>query len=318
MIDLFSIIFQFFIFIFFSIMPFGIGIKYSYKNFKNLNFFETASINLLFLILILFLFSFLSFNLKIVYLSIIFIYALLGIFFIQDIIKYLKNNFFNYKFLSFLIIFLVISIDISRNPILGWDGLHIWVEKANLFYEGNNFLQVKENSVMKQYPHLGTYLWAFFWKNSIANYEYLGRLFYIFLYLLTIFVFLSSLKNIHTVVFLIIVLFVLFSSYDTGLGGYQTYLIYSLSTLYLYLTFNNRTNNLLLFFAYLSLFLLSWIKNEGAIYSMMLLLTFLFVNKFDKKILIHSAILTLLILIQFIVNKFFFNSHDTFQFNINI
>ena len=40
---------------------------------------------------------------------------------------------------------------------------------------------------IKEYPHLPGFIWGYFWKNSIIQKEYIGRLFLIFFYLTSIF-----------------------------------------------------------------------------------------------------------------------------------
>ena len=44
-------------------------------------------------------------------------------------------------------------------------------------------------------PHLGAFLWSFFWKFPHNNYEYLGRIFYVFFYVLAIISFSNCLKT---------------------------------------------------------------------------------------------------------------------------
>ena len=134
------------------------------------------------------------------------------------------------------------------------------------------------------YPHLGTYLWAFFGKNSILEYEYLGRLIYPFIYILSIFSICCSVsnnKNFNKLLLLPIILFMVILTYDEYLfGGYQEYLLFSLIALMSKLILNMIDNNLpsfkQLFILIFTGNLLIYCKDEGLIYLVIIFLIFQF------------------------------------------
>ena len=78
--------------------------------------------------------------------------------------------------MSFLIINFALFSVIASNPALGWDGVAHWINKALGYFQGLGFV----NAGIKEYPHLPGFIWGFFWKNSIIQKEYVGRLFLIF------------------------------------------------------------------------------------------------------------------------------------------
>ena len=73
----------------------------------------------------------------------------------------MKSNYF----IDLLFIFLVssfLALNIFSNPSLGWDG-NFWIEKAIIFYEEGEFKDLNY-TIFPFYPHLGGYIWSFFWK----------------------------------------------------------------------------------------------------------------------------------------------------------
>ena len=104
-----------------------------------------------------------------------------------------KSYFFDKFNKSFVLINFALFVDVARDLQLNWDALTLWKLKANHFYVGNNYFDPTYYPdtyfAHPQYPHLGTYIWAFFWKNSVLDYEYLGRTFQIYLYVVSLFVF---------------------------------------------------------------------------------------------------------------------------------
>ena len=201
MIELLQIFLQLFIFTFLTSFPIN---KYTLElcNIKNkFNFFHFLSINSLILFLLLLLFSFIKIDLLKIFFIIIFFHLTILII----IRKYIFFSKLNILEVFFFFLSLCIFINTTNNLELGWDGF-AWKQKANFFYNGGFFFDIyKFENVYSHYPHLGTYLWAFFWKNTLLNYEYLGRFFYSYIYLLSLFTIASSfyyIKNFHKIVIL--------------------------------------------------------------------------------------------------------------------
>ena len=164
------------------------------KNFSsNFTQLDLIGLNIIVFLNVFIIFSILSININ------FFFFSYLGLIFIvflidrnyQNKIKYNNNEFL------ILLIILILSIDLANKLILGWDVQNFWYFKAlNLFQEKNfhnlNILP------FAGYPHLGPYIWGFFWKFPFGNFEYLGRIVYIFFYIFAIFSFSEILKLIIT------------------------------------------------------------------------------------------------------------------------
>jgi hypothetical protein len=93
--------------------------------------------------------------------------------------------------LAFIFICFCLFLKTAANLELGWDALSYWLSKTNIFYNNQSFFEMPHSAS----PQLGTYIWAFFWKNSFIQKEYLGRLFLNYLYLISVFVIANSLKK---------------------------------------------------------------------------------------------------------------------------
>ena len=78
------------------------------------------------------------------------------------------------------------------------------------------------------YPHLGTLVWGFFWKNSFLQYEYLGRLIYIYIYLLSLFSICELISNQNKIKIILLSLILIISFDEFLFRGYQEVLLFSL------------------------------------------------------------------------------------------
>lgn len=218
----------------------------------------------------------------------------------------IKKNIFYFRSLDWKLLFLFFLINVSfftslaEDPRLNWDGVVQWLPKATTYFQGLGFTDVGAHT----YPHLGGFLWGYFWKNSFLEMEYVGRFFYIFFYVLSIFSlinFLKSKKKFNFFTITIFVMFIISITYDKFLfGGYQDTLLFSLIIIasnLLYLINIKKCKN---FFTYslffLSAFLCCWIKQEGLIYFTILTLIFiLFEKKTKNKIIFFMTSVALLI-----------------------
>jgi hypothetical protein len=221
--------------------------------------------------------------------------------------------------LAFIFSNLFLFFEIASNLTIGWDGLSIWLNKANNFYNGRNYFDLNSN-----YPHLGSYLWAFFWKNSFLQLEYLGRLFIVYVYLVTIFLLSSLLTNHKSFNKFLVIFFLIFFSYPKDLHGYQDILIFSilsvLSILFIlpYLNKNLKKKYNYFFFLILSVTLLPWIKNECVFYTIFIILLFLISNNLSnlqKFLLLIVGLLN--ISFQILIVKIYFQL-QLFQTPLNI
>ena len=323
MIEILQIILQLTLFIFLTSFPIN---KYLFNNnstFKNLNFFFSLSINSLILMFLLLFFSFLKIELIKIFYTIFFIYflLLLKIFFNKK-----KIDIKNLPLLSFFLFSLIcIFFNTGYQFELGWDGFS-WKEKANFFYNGGYLFDInKSTDTYQNYPHLGTYIWAFFWKNSFLNYEYFGRLFYDYIFIVSIFTIIQNFRNISDTKKIFIFIFIFFCTFDNGLGGYQDYLIFSILTIFAAILVNHyfSKNNYLFYLVYLlSGILLPWIKTEGFVYSIFLVIIFFIYdfefNKNKKSYLkyLFSILIIFSLLIRVFMNNIILDENTLFQSNL--
>mgnify|MGYP005995976517 FL=1 len=255
-------------------------------------FNESILINIILNSNILLFFSFFSINSTYIF----FIFVVASFFLIlkfhKGYISLIKKNLFFST--SFLIIFYSMSILLIKSAYLEWDGLAHWLHKATVYFQGGSYKDLS-GLPFDYYPHLGTYIWAFFWKNSLMQIEYSGRLFYVFIFLISIFALKNKLTNKYSEFEKVVIIFILiFLSTNFFLfGGYQEYFLF-----FVFFTFShffikfflNRNINLYFIpeiFMILVTFSIMWIKQEGFFYY--LILNFIFI--IHSRINIKSKIL---------------------------
>ena len=328
MIELYYILSEiFFILIFFS-LPILLIDKNCYTKLGTINFIDKVSIILIILINILFLFSIVNINME--YFLYLYIFALfyLTIFNIKKI--NLKDINLNYFFIILILFTFLLSIDLADQIYFSWDAKSNWFFKALNFYQNQNIENLKNFNV-PDYPHLGPLIWSFFWQFPHGQFEYLGRIFYIFIYLLSILSISNCLKleNLEKLIFAILLISLTYN-YEL-FSGLQDVLIFSLILLFArfsYLIYEQKNNsyNFLLILILIAIFnLLSWTKNEGVIYGLFLFFALFFTVNFSKLEKKNIIIGTLFVLITrlFIfkyygteLNSEYFQMSETISFDI--
>lgn len=302
--ELFIIILSVFCFVSLFLVPFSKVINYKTNTISN--FYSFLSENLIVIFNYLLLLTFLEINLKNI-LIIFIISSLMSLIVFKKIFLQLINFYSCLFFFIFIVILL--SIDLSYNLTLFWDAQTMWLPKAIMFFENNTISDLKK-FVRPEYPYLGSLIWAFFWKLSFFEYEYLGRISYIICFCLSVFAFLELTKLKKLNYYSIFLLFVLFIYDYWHFRGSQEILIFSfliLSAKYLYLIIieNNLKINNLIFFI-LSLNLVIWTKNEGIFFSTFLFISFLGFSKYDiKRKIITIIVFMFLILFRFGIYKIY-------------
>ena len=309
--------------LFFTIFSYPINI-FNYQNLIKTNFINIYfifSINIIIHLTLYLIISFTFINIEFFF----YIEILLSILFFfiykkKIYLKFKQSKFEDFKyFLIFVLINLLFFITLAAYPKLQWDGLAHWVYKAKLFFDGGNYFDFKDSIPFSYYPHLGTFIWGYFWKISLVDYEYIGRLVYTFIYLLSLFLTSSYLfhkikslnKQILSTIFLIAI------SLDFFLfGGYQEYLLFflfSILGLFTILHLQNPKVNFILFLIILNLNLICWSKQEGFFY-VIIIGTILSLFNYSKSknffILLFSTIficLISLILKSFVIQNGYFN-----------
>ena len=102
------------------------------------------------------------------------------------------------KYFTLFALFIVscaVFLEIANNLIIAWDAQKFWIYKTLNFYNGNSISNLS-NMPNSWYPYLGSLAWSFFWKVSLIDNEYTGRLFFALLYLSSLLMLVSNLKGI--------------------------------------------------------------------------------------------------------------------------
>ena len=298
MIEIFYITAQILFIFLIAYFPIILLEKNKYFNSFKFTLFDKLSINLIIFINILFFISILNINIYIV----LFIFYFISILFFT-----LKSKYFNLNkiqinyFLIILFVFIfLISVDVADELFFSWDTKRNWFFKTLNFFQNQNIENLKQFNNF-DYPHLGPFIWSFFWKFPFGNYEYLGRIFYVFLYVLSIFL-ISICLNLEIYKKIIFSILFISLTYNYNLfSGLQDVLIFSIILLFTRFSFlifhkSSKVNNDLIILIILGIFnLLCWTKNEGVFYGIFLLISLIFAYSFSKKdkilILLGSTII---------------------------
>ncbi len=318
MIEIFSIYTQLFIFIIIFQFPLNKLILNKY-GLLNVNYFEILIYNIILNSIFYLIISFLSFDLKFYF---IFQIVFGSLFFILNFIYFIRNskkNFDNHKILIaiFLLLNIILFSSIALNLRIEWDGLAHWIQKAQVYFQNGSYSELRDVS-FAYYPHFGGFLWGYFWKNSILQLEYLGRLILPFFYLSGIFYSVSTLfkkEDYFIKILAILLIFTLTLDYYL-FGGYQDYyiffqlLIFS-KIFYEYQKMKHSKFHFTLLF--LITILILWTKQEGFFYNFILTLIFiLFCNKDNKTKFTFTFFVISSIVIQIYLKKIYIGS---FEFN---
>ena len=288
---------------------------------KNISL-ENQTIDFLLLNVFIFFNISLFFSISPLKIESILLILILYLFFSSIIYFKTKNNFLYFKnFSFFLLLFYIFSFYIISNPDLGWDGKFHWYKKSLNFYQNMGFENL--STLPKyEYPHLGSFIWALFWKAVPIAHEYFGRLFFLFLYLISIFSIVDLIKNKNFKYFLFISLSVICFNINHFLGN-QDILVFSLFLIlsrYLYLIFEREQSNLFNFLMFIFINnIIFWIKYESVIYFVTSYFVVIFFKLFKKNYkylyLIFLGLIFSLIF-KFLIYKYFqVNFIASFQFS---
>ena len=308
------------ILIFFQIFFIGFLINLSIPNIKINSTLATSLTESLILKSIIFINALLVFSLLNISLNYLIIFLIL--FSLILILKEKKKFKIDFNLKNFLIFFYIftISIVMAYDLELGWDAKFFWFLKTINFYQDNSFLNL-EKIPATDYPHLGSYIWSFFWRFPFDSHEYLGRIFYVFFYILSIFYFCEIFKSNETYKLILSSLIVL-TTFDIELfNGNQEIIIFSLTLVAAKLSYElvaqklkNPINNLI--FLLLSFNAALWIKNEGLFLLGFILFIILFfgnLNSNQKKFVVLVSVF--LITARFIILYFLNSELESFEFD---
>ena len=211
------------------------------------------------------------------------------------------------------IIFYFFSVTVASELNLGWDAKYFYYIKSLFYFDGLFFSDLNKFEHNLWHPHLGSFVWAFFWKISFLDIEYFGRLFFVFLYCFSIFFICESLKQSEfyknlLYIFTAIILF----SYDRFSGLQEIFIFSLLIIASQYFISRKKQNNLLPIISIMLICnLFIWIKSEGIVFSL-ILFTILIFNKFSSIKLKFYLSISFILLIIF---RIFI--YDYFDFNLN-
>ena len=309
MIEIANILLQIFTFLVIFSFPFNEKILNRTIKLKsvNLGLIDAHVFNIIIFLYISLIVSFLNIDIKLFFK----IYFTISLIFILTNFKSLYYEIKRSDFIKFAFFFLItisIFIFIAQNIKLEWDG-HVWISKALIFFNNEEITKINE-TFRPDYPHLGSYLWAFFWSNSFLELEYFGRFFHVYLYVLSSFLIFKTLEinNIYIKI-LLILFFILLTFEPYYFAGYQEYLIFSIliiASRYIHVfNLSDRRNIKLILFAFLILFINCWFKNEGKVYFIIFSSIIIYLSNIDyyKKFLLTLLIISLIIT-QYILQKY--------------
>ena len=281
---------------------------------NTLNYIDAHALNIIFFIYLAIIFSFANLDLKTLFkfhIIISFIFFVVNFKEIRSCIK----KFDKFIFFIFLLIVSSIFFYISQNLKLEWDGHH-WIEKAVVFFNGSNIEEISKVKVHPHYPHVGSYIWAYFWKNSLLELEYLGRFFQSYFYVVSIFLLLNLLKRLSDNLKVLFLLFIILITFEPYLfAGYQEYLIFSSLIIALrfinLINFNNHLNYKIIIFILLIFYTLCWFKDEGLIYYLIFSSTLIFfLNSPTKNKILFVILLIFLWVVQYLLQKYLIGIYD--------
>jgi len=318
MVEVFSIFIQLLVFFILFLFPFNPEnlTKLLKTNHINFSWIDAHALNIIFFFYFCLIISFLNLDLKIIFIF----YFVTTIIFNLIFLKNLRINLDKEKIIYFLI-FMIVNISIfffmAQNLKLEWDGLH-WMEKVLIFFNNEKIENFKNVSVHAEYPHLGAYVWAFFWKNSLLKLEYFGRFFYPYFYVSCLFSVLNfaKIKNFYFKIFILLSL-ILITFEPYLFAGYQEYLIFSsLILASYYICLSNFSNIRILILVILIFNISIWFKDEGLIYYCLFgSMTILFYRINNKKKFLVFLFGASLPILQFLSQKFLIGIYDFPQTN---
>ena len=315
--EIFSIFLQLIIFL--IIFSFPLTPKLLNNSF-NLNghkfkIIDAHSLNIIFFCYFCLFFSFLNISLEIIFKSYL-ILSIIYLFFFYKDFKFNLNKENKTLFFFFVIILISVFFYIAQNLKLEWDGVNHWLEKVLIFFNGKQIEELKNVNIHPHYPHLGSYIWALFWKNSYVGHEYFGRFFYVYLYITSIFLIADNL-NLKSIFYkiLLILFFIIITFEPYLLAGYQEYLIFSsliIAARYIsFFDFKSSKNYKFIFLILMILYLNCWFKDEGLIYFFIFSSLFILIINLSNhsKVIFLSSIIALM-LIQYFLQKYLIGIYD--------
>ena len=293
-----------------------------------LSIYDQACINILIFSNILLISSFFQFQYKYLFIALFIISLFYSIANIRNIIKNI-----NLKFLIFFILTITLSLNIAYELEFDWDTKTFWYLKVLNFFQENSIDNLRLLPV-PDWPHLGPFIWSFFWKFPFEYNEYFGRLFFNFLYIISIFSVSECFSKKFFFQLLLTILIILITYNYNFFSGEQDIFVFSLLIIITKMSFfifkenlKKYEKNFFLIFILLSFNLLCWIKLEGIIFSGIVTVSLIFFKNLKKKQKTYFISIFLIILIlKYTVSKYFglnvdpkwFELTETLNINLKI
>ena len=283
MIEIFFIFLSFPVFLLTTLVPLKINLR-SLSDIKNI--LDKLIYNLILNLNFLFLLSVSPININQYCLLLAILYILL--FFYKYFIVNFNIGIIINIFLFFLIpgfVFISFAMIIANELNLGWDAKYFYYIKSLFFFDGLSLESLNNFEHNKWHPHLGSFYWGFFWYLSPLKIEYYGRLLYLFIYCISIFYLTQKIfnKNLIANILFIIISLSLFN-YER-FSGLQEILIFSLLIIASYfVAYSSTKNKFYILFIILISNLILWIKSEGIVYILIILLCLMLNISINKRL----------------------------------
>ena len=293
-----------------SIIFFPTFKKTDNNNFKLYNSsFDLKTLSILIILNIILLLTLVGFKLTYINFAGYLAYSIFVLYFFINFKNFIFEKNLKYYLIVFILIVFIYAIDLAYNLNLFWDAQKMWLPKALIFYNDGTVSDLKDTA-NSHYSFFGSLMWAFFWKVSNISNEYIGRIFYVVIFCITLFNFLdlSKAKLEKKIIYFLLLNLLIYNYWH--FRGTQEILVFSFLLIcakYLFkIFFQKELNNHNLIFVFLSLNLIIWTKNEGIFLGLIIIFLFaIFLKKnLSYKIMI-STIFLILVFTRFILFKFY-------------
>ncbi|MDA9769009.1 hypothetical protein N9C76_00330 [Candidatus Pelagibacter sp.] len=319
LIEIFLLFGFFSVLLFVPINNFGEGLK-KYK----VSQIEISTFNLIINLNLLLFLSLLNYSLDVYQAYLILLYLISFFIIYYKNLSFFYKNCFKYSYV--FVVFFILAINVASELKLGWDAQFFYYIKSLYFFENHTISNLNDFQYNRYHPHFGSYLWGFFRWFSVNDLEYFGRFFYLFIFCISVFYLNFKEKNnyFNIVLYLIIIILIYQYKYFSGLQDILLFSILAIISKYIH-NYTISKDKIYLFYILLSCNLMLWIKSEGLVYSLIviLIINFLFKEKIKTKILITVIFLISYLLKKYIYMYYNFNqiAQDTYSlsyiYNLN-
>ena len=285
---------------------------------KKFNSVELSTFNVAINLNILLIFSFFNFSISEIQPYIFSIFLITFLFIYHNKMKEIKEYFF--YLIPIFIIYFILSINIASELYFGWDAKFFYYIKSLYFFDGKHLSDLIDFSSNKHHPHLGSYIWGFFWSIGPMKLEYFGRLYYLFIFCFSVFYVSNTTKNRNFNYLLYVLSITLFYEYEffSGLSDILLFSFLIIVSKYFFI-FQKNGNNIYIYFIILFSNLLLWTKSEGVVYLTIIvfIITLIQKNSYRNRFLIIFAFLFLCLFKLFIyqILDFKLNAQPSYNFD---